>query len=517
MVTTTAGSTTEVHADGTPERWLVAARLSRMTKRDLERDPDQVLNSIQGQDQKAAEWAQQHGHEIVHVTRDRNVSGAIAPAERPDLGPWLTDPDKLVQYDGIVAATVDRLSRDWFDVAWIRKWAETNRKKLYIIKERLAWPDARDGILWGVAAERAAEERKLIIDRVTDQMRRLEDNGKLHGRAPFGYGTAGEKYDRRLVPTAEGRRYVPLIYQHAIEGWSLKRIAAWLTAEGVKPVSGGWWPMAIALIIRNPTYRGHRCAQEPVPPDETETRNVGGEIKVIRWRYGDTWTETPRLVYGRVIHECEPLVDARTWRAASEALSARPGRGPRAAVPAMLAGVLFCPRCDDSPMYRIQAGPRRGRYVYYRCTGRGHDRRSCGNLVPAAAVEAAADAVMAAADIPVMVKKVIPGNEAALDEAHEKVLFAIGQLGHLGLADAEYDAQLAALRAERDAIARAERVPDRADLVPAGYTFAEQWAAHSGPDRAEWLRAQGFRFTADKQRLTVDHPAWPGPVSEPLA
>ena len=156
-----------MHADGTPERWLVAARLSRMSKRDRERGDD-LINSIQGQDVKAARWAEDHGHDIVHVTRDKNVTGAIAPAERPELGPWLTDPDKLIRYDGIVAATVDRLSRDWFDVAWLRKWAETNRKKLYIIRERLSWPDDRDGRFWADAAERAAEERRLIIERVTE-------------------------------------------------------------------------------------------------------------------------------------------------------------------------------------------------------------------------------------------------------------------------------------------------------------------------------------------------------------
>ncbi len=509
-----------MHADGTPERWLVAARLSRMSKRDRERGDD-LINSIQGQDVKAARWAEDHGHDIAHVTRDKNVSGAIAPAERPELGPWLTDPDKLIQYDGIVAATVDRLSRDWFDVAWLRKWAENNRKKLYIIRERLSWPDDRDGRYWADAAERAAEERRLIIERTTDALHRLEDNGKLHGRPSFGYAVEGEKYDRRLVPTAEGRKYVPEIFARVIAGDSQKAVAEWLAAEGASPASGKWWPRTIGMIIRNPTYKGHRCAREVIPPDEAETRNVGGEIKTIRWRYGDTWTETPRWQFGRVLHECAPLVDARTWRLANDALAGRPRRGPRSASPAMLAGVLWCQRCADSPMYRVWAGRTGGkRYTYYRCTGRGHDRRSCGLMVPAPAVEAAVDKVMSAAGIPVMVKTVIPGNEAALDERHEKVLFAIGQLGHQGLADSDYDARLTELRAERDALAAAERVPDRAELAPAGYTFAEQWAAHASPaERAGWLQAQGFRLTASKQRLTVDHPAWAGhggPVSVAL-
>lgn len=77
------------------------------------------------------------------------MSGAMPPWERPELGPWLTDPVKLVQYDGIIAYEVSRLSREYYDLAWLRRWAETNRKKLYVIKERLRWPDNRDGTLWG--------------------------------------------------------------------------------------------------------------------------------------------------------------------------------------------------------------------------------------------------------------------------------------------------------------------------------------------------------------------------------
>ena len=135
-------------ANGQPERWIVAARLSRVTKKNRERG-DSLINGIQTQDLAAAEWAQAEGHEIVAVTKDRNVSGVIPP-ERPELGPWLTEPDKLVQYDGIVAHAVDRLSRRYQDVTWLRDWAERNGKKLYVIKDRLRWPDERDGMLWAV-------------------------------------------------------------------------------------------------------------------------------------------------------------------------------------------------------------------------------------------------------------------------------------------------------------------------------------------------------------------------------
>ena len=155
-----------MRVNGQPERWLVAARLSRVAKRDRDRG-DALITGIQTQDTNSTDWAQQEGHVIVHVTHDRNVSGTVAPWERPELGPWLTDPVKVVQYDGIVAYDVSRLSREYFDLAWLRKWAEENHKKLHVIKERLHWPDSRDGTLWEVAAERAYEERQDMIERTT--------------------------------------------------------------------------------------------------------------------------------------------------------------------------------------------------------------------------------------------------------------------------------------------------------------------------------------------------------------
>jgi site-specific DNA recombinase len=187
-----------MRVNGQPERWLVAARLSQMSKKDRARDG--VITGIETQDQRSADWARREGHVIVHVTRDRNISGAIAPWKRPELGPWLTDPVKVIQYDGIVAYDVSRMSRENSDLVWLRNWAEQNHKKLYVIKERLRWPGDRDETRWEIAAERVSEERQEIIERVSRELGALEEAGKLTGRPPFGYVSAGDKYDRYLAP-----------------------------------------------------------------------------------------------------------------------------------------------------------------------------------------------------------------------------------------------------------------------------------------------------------------------------
>jgi site-specific DNA recombinase len=503
-------SDTDMRVNGQPERWLVAARLSRMSKKDRARG-DELINGIQTQDRRSTDWAQQEGHVIVYVTKDRNVSGAVPPWERPELGPWLTDPVRLVRYDGIVAFDVTRLSREYFDLAWLRKWAEQNHKKLYVIKERLRWPDNRDGTLWGVAAERAYEERQEIIERVTRELEALEEAGKLVGRPSFGYTAAGDKYDRYLVPTDEGRIYIPLIYQHCIEGWSLEKIAKWLNDEGVRPVSGVWWPRSIAGLIKNPVYKGHRCKQEVIPPDDVEERDG----KVIRYRYGNTWVETRRWQYGRTVHRCEPLVDAATWRRANEALAARPNRGhidPENR--AMLAEALYCPNCEDSPMYRHRALSRGRPYFYYRCFGRGSGRRSCGNMVRVELVDAAVNEIMAMTfGIPVMRHEIVYGNEAEMEAELERIKFELSQLGKLGLTDEEEDAERARLRAERDRVANTEVVEDRVELVETDDTYLELWDRLGASERGPWLAEHGFRVTASKEHATVSQ----GSVSATVA
>ena len=466
-----------------------------------------MITGIQTQDRRSADWARQEGHVIVHVTRDRNISGAVAPWERPELGPWLTDPVKVVQYDGIVAYDVSRLSREYFDLAWLRKWAEQNRKKLYVIKERLHWPDNRDGTLWGVAAERAYEERQEIIERVSRELEALEEAGKLIGRPPFGYVSAGEKYDHYLAPTDEGRTYVPLVYRHCTEGWSLETIVEWLIAEKVKPVSGAWGPRSIAGLIKNPVYKGHRCKRQTIPADETEER----EGKVIRYRYGSTWVETPRWQYGRTVHRCEPLVDSATWKRANEALTTRTKRGhvdPEDR--AMLAEAMFCPFCEDSPMYRHRATSRDRAYLYYRCAGRGRERRSCGNMIRVELVDAAVNEIMSTTfDVPVMQHEIVYGNEAEIEAELERVRFELKQLAARELEWEEEDRERARLRAEHDRVANTKVIEDRVELVETDDTYLELWERLGPPQRGPWLVGHEFRITASRERVTVSQ----GPIS----
>jgi DNA invertase Pin-like site-specific DNA recombinase len=443
-------------------RLVLAARLSRKGA-----NGDDGMG-IETQDKRGRDWAERQGHAIVHVAADTK-SGTVPPWDRRNLKPWVTDPALMATYDGILAYKNDRLSRGcWSDEARIRQWAEEHRKVLVIV-DGPQWPPRNDGDEWAweAMAKMARKEWEAIRERSMRAQAELLERGKFVGRPPFGYVSVGEKYHHTIEPTGEGRRLIPEVFRRCIRGDSLADIAAWLA--GPEQTGRPWWPRTVGTLIRNPTYMGRRCAQDPATKQ-----------------------------YGKTLHRCEPLVDARTFRLAGKALDDRPKRGHiDPGRRAMLAGVLRCPRCADSPMYRLNTG-------YYRCAGRGAARKGCGNMVRAEAADATVNAIMAADfDTPVMRHTVIPGNGADLAARLDDIRFDMRQLATADLDDAEHDDRLAALRAERDRVKAAEVVPDRVELAATGEHYAELWERTPVPERGPWLARHGFTVTAAKDGVTV--------------
>jgi hypothetical protein len=85
-------------------------------------------------------------------------------------------------------------------------------------------------------------------------------------------------------------------------------------------------------------------------------------------------------------------------------------------------------------MYRHRALSRGRPYFYYRCFGRGSDRRSCGNAVRVELVDAAVNEVMTSTfDVPVMRDEIAYGNEAEIEAELERIKLELSQLGKLGL------------------------------------------------------------------------------------
>lgn len=198
-----------------------------------------------------------------------------------------------------------------------------------------------------VASVMNRDKSRHIAEQVGLALDRIKANNAVPNNVPWGFDTVGEKYNKKMVPTDVCRVYTPQIFDHCIAGKSLRWIAAWLDAEGVKPKRGGKWnESAVRWIIQNRSYAGRRLNRE-----------------------------------SKTVMTCEAVINSATFDRANKALKTRPKRGPQAANKPML-GNLKCARCG-SPMYRIRPPAQAvgARPYFYRCSGSGAQRKGCGNMV----------------------------------------------------------------------------------------------------------------------------------------
>ena len=189
----------------------------------------------------------------------------------------------------------------------------------------------------------------------TDNLGFMESkNNTGGGRAPWGYQFTHGADGRSLEPTAEGLRWVFLIFTRIAEGHPTVKVAQWLDDEGVPTATraGKWSTVSLGDMIRNPAYSG------------TYDHSALGALSI------------ESLVPQELQDKAQAVMASRAHWAGP--------RGPRP----YLAGRLFCghPDCPGKgswPMYRTIS---RGIYPYYRCYGKNaqlSQRRGCGaQMIP---------------------------------------------------------------------------------------------------------------------------------------
>src|SRR5260370_39348186 len=115
------------HPGERPVRALIAARLSK-----LQRGGQQGIG-IDTQDEKSRAFCEREGMIVVGVVADTKL-GTVAPWDRKNLKPWVTEPEKMAMYDAVVAYKTDRWSRGTQeDFTRIEFWATQHGKRLIIV------------------------------------------------------------------------------------------------------------------------------------------------------------------------------------------------------------------------------------------------------------------------------------------------------------------------------------------------------------------------------------------------
>jgi len=68
--------------------------------------------SLETQDEVARLFADAQGWQVIGAAGDTVSGRKVKPTERRNLGPWLTDSALVTQWDVLVAAAGDRISRE---------------------------------------------------------------------------------------------------------------------------------------------------------------------------------------------------------------------------------------------------------------------------------------------------------------------------------------------------------------------------------------------------------------------
>lgn len=329
----------------------------------LSNDTDEST-SVERQHEQNGTMASLKDIDLIASLTDNDVSGAISPFHREYLGPWLTDPEKIRQWDVLIIAKLDRLTRSLKDFIALVEWCEENGKTLVSVAESLDLSTAAGRMVVYVLILFAQFERERTGERRAEAAEMIRKLGHWNG-GPVNFGLRPEKapgggWELMLDPaTAPIARQMA---EMAISGKSAAAIGRWLDDNDIRTAQGGkqWRSSSVLTVLRNPGLRGYVVQTAPNGKGERFA-----EPKIIR------------DAGGKPVRRREAILDDDTWYRLQAALDAmtKPHTSPRSDAHPLL-GVGFCGKCG-APLYSATATNKRRsppvKVKYYACS----NRREC--------------------------------------------------------------------------------------------------------------------------------------------
>lgn len=451
-------------------RVIVAGRLSRKVH-----DRDQ--SGLDSQERESVRWAEFNGHTVVAVLADYKTGRAGLEARR-NLRPWVTEPAKLAQFDGIVALKVDRLTRgDRAETAKLETWARQHHKALLIAGSSVHFPaEGMDGAMWDFELRKAHQEWLDISERYSRMQRTRREDGSHIGRVPYGLCT------------------VPAVNDQGRTIKALAIVAA--EAEVIRDAARGYLAGDSLQAVCDRLNAAGRLPRQPKPEDGApfgRLRNGRPRTGPVRW--------VPKTLSGALRSEAcigrvdnghgytlkvTPILDRATWQAAKARMDARANRAgvKWGRNTALLTGIIECARCGRK-MYRNGSATK-----LYWCHG-------CNAHLALADADRDVRELVALNDRHPEIETVVPGNDHAEEIADVKDDMAEAVA-------AEDFGRLDGLRARLDGLRALPVILPHVETRTAAYTVAEAWAAL--PDdsaRRRWLLDHKASVTYDDGELTI--------------
>ncbi|MGW0755883.1 recombinase family protein [Streptomyces sp. NPDC002814] len=296
---------------------------------------------------------------LVDWAEDTDVSGGLSPFKRPQLGKWLTR--RVDEFDGIIAMTVDRLTRRALHFSQLHDWGRENGKRIICVSEGYDSEDPQTKTKAQAMAAFAEAELDAITDRIKDGVQgRLTNRSWISGTPPMGYAIKNVPGENRkvLVRDPGYAQVMNRILEGLTGGKALNRIAlelnearalTWsdyrLTLRGAEPKGAYWQQTTLANAVRRPTFAGiYTYKGEAVEDDD------GNPILIAE----------------------NPFMSFEDWSELAVRLEPRKreGKAQQRVSKHPLTGIALCGRCG-SALGSTSVSQKHGRYhAYYRCSKR---------------------------------------------------------------------------------------------------------------------------------------------------
>jgi DNA invertase Pin-like site-specific DNA recombinase len=401
--------------------------------------------SPQTQRDKVNKWSAANGHHVVKLAEDLSKSGKVSAFKRPKLGPWLTDPDKMVMWDIVVATRLDRLCRNTLDYLTLRDWAAKHGKRVVLLSN----PDLDESTPSGRAlsitqATFAQLEHELIRERRLETLATLAEQGRWPGGfVPYGWRAAQCADGYYLVPDDEGTADIlRKMAEMSIAGKSNGQIQRWLNANGHRNAAGNPWSVErVRLVLHS--------------------------------------KDTANLLGGAKSAELRAALLSRTPATRGERVGGH-----------MLLRVAFCAN-DGRPLY-AQVKRNKPYPGYYKCL-------QCHMNVRMDWLEGVVERELlkAAGDRELTRRRLVPGDD------HQARIHHIEQEIETLEKISGTEAVVAAKRAEIDELKAMPYEPDHYVHERLGITVADHWATLDNKAKGTFLRTWGIKVRASKTDALV--------------
>lgn len=471
-------------------RVLIAIRQSK--RRELSESPETQRRDI-------AAWAAQQGHEVIGEAVDVGVSASVPPDRRPELGPWLTDPQKLAEWDILAVWKIDRAVR-----SATHFWGDLVPMLTELGKSVVAVTEGVNTLTT------SATELGFRVGMAQDELSRLRDRARASraalrraaryagGPPPFGYYAVKTPEGYKLAIDPEAQEAIVSVIGLLRQGYTLNYCVSYLNQEGVLTA----WDRHAVRMGRKPKGRPWR---RKTLHDTLRRRHLLGQYvhrgEVVRDDEGN-----PRMIG-------EPMLTRAEWDEL-QALINRPPKTYRVRGQSMLRGVAYCNGCGR-PMVHHPGGKKDvPRYVcsvralpgVTDCWAAGYPAEALEDFVESAFLEDYGD-------LPVIEVDAVPvlDHSARLAEIAE----ALDQLetdryihGRFTGDDGErrFHRLYSSLEAERDELMAQQSATPGIRSTPTGKTYRDLWQAADNEERGEILRKFGVYVMAQWRKTRGDLP-----------